>query len=224
MTDESLTPMSPCPQCAAAVDYAAAAISNFGIVRCNCGLISQFDMYAQPELTTEWEYCLDDHEQIYGALARWPFCHDHQDMPKKGRVTRQLPGKKGRPGWWRTLAGIRLAPNAGFRAWRNHYVLLWDTHDGTRAEGRLELYLRAQGEGGVVTHCDFELDLSTLAITQLTCAEAYRPQFEAKVAKVATFLRAALAERDQGLPKPATAHEFWVAEQRALARAADARA
>lgn len=163
---------------------------------------SEFDMYAQPVPAGEWSYALDDHGIRYRRFG-WPFGRSYK--------------RRGEP----EPTSVRLAPDTEYRSWRNEYVLLYPGRlhecygDATPdwAHAYLNLWVRAQGMGGVVVRLvEVEIDVrNQVARIAEDCPAALRGQAEMKGARLVTFLQThtARARVPRSRRTPVTAHDAW---------------
>jgi len=170
---------------------------------------ARFDMYGSPPPPEPWGYDLDDNSGVRYCLAR--------TAPRAGRLSTYHPV---RGAWWpyqrddESRPSVRLAPDAAYYAWRNHYVLAGPV-DHEWAEVSLHLYVGQQGMGAIVVDARLRLHLPTgrMTVQPEDVTGDLLAQAEDRGRRVAEFIT---AERQRANtppypPRPVTAHEKYTA-------------
>jgi hypothetical protein len=157
-----------------------------------------YDPAAVPEPQGVWDYELNDAGVIYGSGA-WPFWRERVDVV-------QFAGKRV---FRRTHRLMNLVPNLDDRFQRRtHYVTVLLGPGNTTALVTLEVFVRAEGAGGIVERVDARLVLEPLRWEWIKEPHAaIYAAAQVKRDKVLAFMRHAIEERDHGARSPSTARQ-----------------
>jgi hypothetical protein len=176
----------------------------------------RFDMYAQEPPPEPWSYVIDEAgSQIAyrrGLVAQrlrpgwWPFAYadpeqEHRARRRLDKYTRtgRLPAECG-------AAGIRLAPDCRFYAWRNEYVLVTpDVEVPHIAHASVSLW--TGGRNTLRCEIRFDMKAQSYEITGLPVdvPPEIQSQADSKGRKLVAFLAAACEARDGTAARPVTA-------------------
>jgi hypothetical protein len=177
--------------------------------------VVEFDMYAAPPPSSDWDYALDDHGVVYrrGLVAQklrrgwWPFAYQDPDREHRWRreIGPPIPVECG-------AASVRLAPDCHRSAWRNEYVTVRpDRTVPHHAAATLTLWVRPRGLAGLVARCavHFDLQAGTYRIARLHQAlpSEVHAQATLKAEKLTAYLTAEVTNRDGDRTRPATVAE-----------------